>query len=274
MNVQNLLASTRRALDLLFDRPSFKALRLVPAPPERVHTPAATQTSDGILTNERILRPSFETVTLFLTIPGIALEHPLEITIDKTRKEIVVEKTTLGLLGHPLPEGSVADVGLSIALFLVALWPLVIPHQAYYLHLEKRDGLSRHGRAILDALKTQLDAETEQLLREALRREQRRRHQFNPRTSFSIEEAETRLRSCTRYVTSRCMDSNGKVSDMGCEWRNTDGDVVAKGYIDYTDHGGTEVQFEEGPRFYRQQAARLINCFSTHVDLLSNPLSD
>lgn len=274
MNVRNLLPSARKALDLLFDRPSFKELRLVPAPPERVPAPAATRTSTQALPNEHILRPPFETVTLFLTIPDIVLEHPLQITIDKTRKEIVAEKTTLGLLGRSPREGSVADVGLSIALFLVALWPLVIPHQAYYLRLEKRDGLSRHGRAILGALKTQLDPETGQLLREALRREWRTQQQFNPRTSFSIEEAATRLNSCTRYVTSKCMDSDRKVRDMGCEWRNKDGDVVAKGYIDYTDHAGTEVQFEEGPRFYRQQAARLINCFSTHIDLLSNPLSD
>lgn len=199
---------------------------------------------------------------------------PVEIRIDVERRRIVGGTSGSWIFDNRDDH----NVSYAMAMMLTAplaavLSPYVITVRAYYRWVEKRHGMSRYGVVLLEALRGQLDAETEALLVEALKNtwvaDQAASRQV------SLKEAKELLGRCElrEWRTSEeraAIWNRGHVS-FGYYWFDDRGNNVARGqFCGKREHLIAVL----GSDFYGTEADELVTCYRTREMLITGKKED
>lgn len=181
--------------------------------------------------------------------------YACSIAIDLERCRVDVHRSCPDLFG-PAYLGS---AGIGILIFSVPFAfvsaPLLFAVNTYHQAMERRHGMSRYGVAVMNALKGQLDAETEMLLTEALKNTWRHEQELQRKISF--EDAQPFLNQHT--LTEQRFPS-GKLESA--DWHNLDQERVASAWGDEKDN---VTVFVLGSTFEGEQAKKLLERFKERI---------
>lgn len=163
---------------------------------------------------------------------GAVRRDECQIVIDLDKKRID-DRTTDWLLGQEyLGSAAIGLVLLTLPITIPAA-PFIALSRSYYAHLEQRREMSRHAVALLDALKGQLDNETQLLLEDALRNTWKHEQYLSRRLTFA--EAKELLATCELKVRMRAratLTPEARNADVrlisSYEWIDANGDYVAQ----------------------------------------------
>ncbi|MBI4433360.1 hypothetical protein HY632_01155 [Candidatus Uhrbacteria bacterium] len=187
--------------------------------------------------------------------------YDCQIAINASRVRIEFGSHTSAHLFNREHKGS-GIIGVLIfalpVLFLTL--PITLPIAKYRSWREQRDGMSRHARAILDALAPDLTLDDAALLECAFRNTWR--HERTMARTVTFSEAAALLSQCQLHHMELSPDSLGGPSTSAV-WHNTDGDVVARHMNNAhssADHFTIRVL---GSEFTATQARTLLTCYQT-----------
>lgn len=188
---------------------------------------------------------------------GKAQSRQVDVVIDLETRRIDDNWSTDWLFGKQHMGSGALGLALMTLPITLPLSPLLIAANQTYQLLERARGMSRYGWTLLQALKGQLDTETEALLTDALRNTWRHERELSRRVT--LEQAKAIL-------------SEGDLKEVGlpqhraCHWFK-DGDEIAVGLFELGQQQYVNVL---GSMFYDEEARALLGYCRTR-EYLSNP---
>lgn len=151
-----------------------------------------------------------------------ALTHHFEVGINVATRKIDWSRTSRELFNAEHKHASMMVPMLVAPLTVMASLPILTAAGGYKLR-ERYHGISRHGSALLNALKGQLDAETEALLTDALRNSWEFEKRMKRKVTF--DQAKQILAECTLVETDLSDVTPGEIE---YRWFNADQDCVGQ----------------------------------------------
>lgn len=189
------------------------------------------------------------------------IQGQCSIAIDLEKRRIHYGRTSSWLFGRQHQGSGAIGVALLSLPVTLPLSPILIGLNRYYRMCEEDWKMSRHGHAILKAIKGQLDAETEALLVEALKNTWK--HDQAMSRKVDLEEAREILSQCdlrVDHVPAAVAESRGDVESREFHWFDDEGDRVAGGsFYGQRDHYVRVL----GSMFEDEKADQLIGCYRT-----------
>ncbi len=200
---------------------------------------------------------------------GQLAQESCRIAIDLEKRRIDYDWSDSWMFGQE-HQGSAA-IGVALISFpiMLPLSPFLLGARKYYELQEKRYGMSRHGIAILKALKGQLDSETEALLTEALKNSWTREQKFFRLRPGTLEEAKALLSQCDLHEDD--VDDGEFGISKNFNWFDDAGVQVAEGWFH---PGGARDIDVLGTQFNNEQAEELIKCSRSHTVRIVNDDTD
>lgn len=154
--------------------------------------------------------------------------------IDLDRRRLYDASGGVPFLSRGHQGSGAIGVMIFAAPVLLAISPYLYVRARLYGAKERKHGMSRHGIVLLEKLKGQLDAESEALLREALKNEWARHLKLDRRVSF--EEAGAALDACAlteRRHEPEDDDAFSKETLEDFSWFDDQGDMI--GHAQFVD---------------------------------------
>lgn len=182
--------------------------------------------------------------------------HRHSLVINNTTKEINWSNSSriLSLDRMHHSSGEIGAIIFSLPLAILCL-PYIIFQNCYYLTQEKISGYSRHDRAILNALKGQLDQKTKALLVEAFKKTRAKDQYYSQKISFAKAKDFLRQQHLNKAVFT---EKNGRVFET-YNWFDDKNNLVAQVHPNFRP---TEIRVL-GSYFYEEKAEQLCFCFRT-----------
>ena len=154
------------------------------------------------------------------------------IAIDLEKRRIAYSDSSSGLLGDEHRGAAMISLALLSLPVTLPLSPVLVAWNQWYKMQEARDGMSRHGRALLDALKGKLDPDTEALLRDALKNDWSYMKKVD--RDVTLDEARSILSTCDLVQDHLSAEEAAEYDDVeasGFQWCDDVGDNVANGHF-------------------------------------------
>ncbi|MBI2483302.1 hypothetical protein HYV74_03980 [Candidatus Uhrbacteria bacterium] len=267
-----IIGSIPAAIAVITDPPRARGIQLQLKNIERWEATPSTKQADGrhtlVVFNCTAWQP--ERKHHYVDGDGELRESRIEghrydcrIAINVARERIDRGLYTSGHLFHEEHQGSgMIGVMLFAAPVLLLSTPILYPICKYRAWQERRDGMSRHGRAILDALAPDLTPDDTALLARALRNTWSQDQAMERTVTFV--EAQQLLQQCTLRRTEFAPHKfDGSIT--GAAWFDGHGDCVAR---DTRNARATSEQFSIrvlGTEFTGGQARMLLECYRTQT---------
>ena len=190
------------------------------------------------------------------------------ITLNQATKEIQHFDTTLS----PSYQGSgmIGVVIFSLPAVLLCL-PYIIAARLYYMALEKIYGISRHHRAVLNALKNQLDPETKELLVTAMQNDWKFKLYLSQKLTFTEAKkflSQQRLKNIIYTFTDLNALNNMKDKQEHIRWYDEKKNMVAE--VLHPDLYGYFAVRVLGSVFTKKKAKQLLQCHKTMEETVIN----
>lgn len=174
--------------------------------------------------------PPLKCIHMDFWYPYDGKEHKAtcRLAIDLEKRRIDPTYTSSWLLGHEHQGSGAIGVALLTLPVTLLLSPFLVATNAVYRSQERRNGMSRHAAAVLEALRGQLDAETEALLTEAFRNTWRHEQAMSSRVT--LEQAKALLATCDLHEEYVPKEADiGGTEARGFHWLDDRGEQVADG---------------------------------------------
>ncbi len=197
---------------------------------------------------------------LLVTHPQTGAQHDASVVIDIERRLIDWTYTSAWLFGEE-HEGS-GGIGLMLITLPTSalLSPYIFVRMRMYAAQEEREGMSRHGSALLEALGDQITADERLEMTDAFKSEWAR--QCLRRKKVTLAQADDLLRTLRlveRHASENEAMQYGDVAASDYRWFDEAGDCLAQGGIYGTRDHYVKVL---GSVFEDEEADRLISCFA------------
>lgn len=181
--------------------------------------------------------------------------YQCSICIDNTKQQ--VDRRDGFLTPNYEGSGMIGVVIFSLPAVLLCL-PYVIGARLYYNLMEKISGVSRHDRVILNALKGQLDSETEQLLTMTMKNSWQLEQYLNKKLTF--HQAKKFLSEQHLEKTIRTFEDMDYI-EVHTLWYDDKNNMVAR--VFERDESNRLVISVLGSVFIGRRAKKLLRCYKT-----------